>query len=48
MKLLRDYGVSVPKGSAASTPNEAFAIAKSLGTEDLVIKAQVLAGVSLF
>ncbi|KAJ1548511.1 hypothetical protein HK405_002896 [Cladochytrium tenue] len=44
MGLLRDYGVKVPRGAVATTPAEAEAVAKSLGTEDLVIKAQVLAG----
>lgn len=44
MNLLRDYGIKVPRGSAASTPQQAFDIAKNLDTEDLVIKAQVLAG----
>ncbi|KAI9348787.1 ATP-grasp domain-containing protein [Zopfochytrium polystomum] len=38
MNLLNEYG------SAAKTPAEAEAVAKSLGTDDLVIKAQVLAG----
>ncbi|KAI9478062.1 MAG: hypothetical protein EXX96DRAFT_608649 [Benjaminiella poitrasii] len=44
VKLLREYGINAPKGEVATTPQEAYAIAKSLGTDDLVIKAQVLAG----
>ncbi|KAL1878556.1 hypothetical protein VTK73DRAFT_7821 [Phialemonium thermophilum] len=43
-ELLRKYGVDVPKGAVAKTADEAEAIAKQIGTEDMVIKAQVLAG----
>merc|ERR1711939_760832 len=42
--LLRQYGVGVPKGSVAKDSNEAEAIAKKIGGDDMVIKAQVLAG----
>ncbi|KAI0472344.1 beta subunit of gdp-forming succinate-CoA ligase [Xylaria cf. heliscus] len=42
--LLRQYGVGVPKGSNAATAAEAEKIAKEIGGEDMVIKAQVLAG----
>lgn len=42
--LLESYGVGVPKGYAATTPEGAFDIAKKLGTNDLVIKAQALTG----
>ncbi|KAK2066102.1 succinate-CoA ligase [Colletotrichum caudatum] len=42
--LLRQYGVGVPKGSVAKSAAEAKAIAKEIGGEDMVIKAQVLAG----
>jgi len=42
--LLRQYGVGVPKGANAKTAAEAEAVAKQIGTEDMVIKAQVLAG----
>ncbi|ORY94159.1 hypothetical protein BCR43DRAFT_495970 [Syncephalastrum racemosum] len=42
--LLRKYGINAPKGQVAKTPEEAFEIAKRLGSDDLVIKAQVLAG----
>ncbi|KAJ5446222.1 ATP-grasp fold subdomain 2 [Penicillium cf. griseofulvum] len=43
-RLLKTYGVGVPKGDVANTAEEAEAIAKSIGGGDLVIKAQVLAG----
>ncbi|KAK4166163.1 ATP-grasp domain-containing protein [Cladorrhinum sp. PSN259] len=42
--LLSKYGIDVPKGSVATTAAEAEAIAKDIGGEDMVIKAQVLAG----
>ncbi|CAJ2511107.1 Uu.00g067320.m01.CDS01 [Anthostomella pinea] len=42
--LLRQYGIGAPKGSNASTAAEAEKIAKEIGGEDMVIKAQVLAG----
>jgi len=42
-KLLSDYGVPVPKGRVASTPEEAKAIAQELG-KLTVVKAQVHAG----
>ncbi|KAI8634102.1 beta subunit of gdp-forming succinate-CoA ligase [Xylariaceae sp. FL1651] len=42
--LLRQYGIGVPKGSNASSAAEAEKIAKEIGGEDMVIKAQVLAG----
>ncbi|XP_076401471.1 succinate--CoA ligase [ADP-forming] subunit beta, mitochondrial [Peromyscus maniculatus bairdii] len=44
MDLLREAGVSVPKGFVAKSSDEAYAIAKKLGSKDVVIKAQVLAG----
>jgi len=43
-KLLQSYGVGVPKGANATTAEEAEAVAKEIGGEDMVIKAQVLAG----
>ncbi|KAH6656183.1 putative succinyl-CoA ligase [Plectosphaerella plurivora] len=43
-ELLREYGVGVPKGSNATSAAEAKEIANQLGGEDMVIKAQVLAG----
>ncbi|KAJ9130164.1 Succinate--CoA ligase [Pleurostoma richardsiae] len=42
--LLRQYGIDVPKGSVAHDAVEAETVAKSIGTGDMVIKAQVLAG----
>ncbi|KAL3475322.1 hypothetical protein BJX99DRAFT_230063 [Aspergillus californicus] len=42
--LLKQYGVGVPKGEVARSAEEAEAVAKSLGNDDMVIKAQVLAG----
>ncbi|XP_073068748.1 succinate--CoA ligase [ADP-forming] subunit beta, mitochondrial isoform X3 [Manis javanica] len=44
MGLLQEAGVSIPKGHVAKSPDEAYAIAKKLGSKDVVIKAQVLAG----
>ena len=38
------YGIGVPKGDVARTPAEAEAIAQKIGGDDMVIKAQVLAG----
>ncbi|KAK9455086.1 ATP-grasp domain-containing protein [Dipodascopsis uninucleata] len=43
-QILKDYGVPVPEGAAATTPEGAEEIAKKLDKEDMVIKAQVLAG----
>ncbi|KAK6825108.1 hypothetical protein PG995_015304 [Apiospora arundinis] len=42
--LLRQYGIGVPKGSNATSAAEAEQIAKDIGNDDMVIKAQVLAG----
>jgi len=42
--LLRQYGIQVPDGSVAKSAAEAEAVAKQIGTDDMVIKAQVLAG----
>lgn len=42
--LLRSYGIGLPKGSVARNAAEAEAIAKEIGGDDMVIKAQVLAG----
>ncbi|KJA25996.1 hypothetical protein HYPSUDRAFT_64223 [Hypholoma sublateritium FD-334 SS-4] len=44
MKLLNDYGIATPKSIAARTPQEAYDVAKTFGSDNLVIKAQVLAG----
>ncbi|KAI2632393.1 putative succinyl-CoA ligase [Hypoxylon sp. NC1633] len=42
--LLRQYGIGVPKGFNAKSAVEAEKVAKEIGGEDMVIKAQVLAG----
>ena len=42
--LLRDYGVAVPRGIVARTPEEAEAAAQELGTDIVVVKAQIHAG----
>lgn len=42
--LLKEYGVKTPEGHMATTPEQAYEIAKNLPTPDCVVKAQVLAG----
>ena len=42
--LLAEHGVPVPRGSVASTPEDAERIASELGSTELVIKAQIHAG----
>ncbi|EJT71466.1 succinyl-CoA ligase subunit beta [Gaeumannomyces tritici R3-111a-1] len=42
--LLRKYGISVPAGQVARTAAEAEKVAKDISSDDMVIKAQVLAG----
>jgi len=42
--LFREYGVAVPLGELATTPEEAERAAKNLGTPVVVVKAQVHAG----
>ena len=42
--LLKEYGVPVPRGIVARTPEEAEAAAKKLGTDVVVVKAQIHAG----
>uniref|UniRef100_A0A8D2MAG7 succinate--CoA ligase (ADP-forming) n=1 Tax=Zonotrichia albicollis TaxID=44394 RepID=A0A8D2MAG7_ZONAL len=44
MGLLKEAGIAVPHGVVANTPDEAYKIAKEIGSKDIVIKAQVLAG----
>ncbi|XP_019356041.2 succinate--CoA ligase [ADP-forming] subunit beta, mitochondrial isoform X2 [Alligator mississippiensis] len=44
MGLLQEAGICVPHGLVARTPEEAYTIAKEIGSKDLVVKAQVLAG----
>ena len=42
--LLREFGVPVPEGQLATTPEEAEKAARALGTPVVVVKAQVHAG----
>jgi len=42
--VLKTFGVPVPNGSAASTPDEAQKIATGLGTPKVVVKSQIHAG----
>ncbi len=42
--LLKDYGVAVPRGIVARSPEEAEAAARELGTDVVVVKAQIHAG----
>jgi succinyl-CoA synthetase beta subunit len=42
--LFREYGVPVPEGQLATTPAEAEQAARALGTDVVVVKAQVHAG----
>src|SRR3954463_13472682 len=42
--LLKEYGVPVPRGIVARSPDEAEAAAKELGTDIVVVKAQIHAG----
>ncbi|EPQ60956.1 succinyl-CoA synthetase beta chain, SSC-beta [Gloeophyllum trabeum ATCC 11539] len=44
VNLLNSYGIPTPKSVAAKTPDEAYNVAKNFGQDNLVIKAQVLAG----
>ena len=43
-QLFREFGVAVPEGGLAETPAEAEAVAKQLGSEVVVVKAQIHAG----
>jgi succinyl-CoA synthetase beta subunit len=43
-EVLRQYGVPVPRGIVARTPEEAETAAKELGTDVVVVKAQIHAG----
>jgi succinyl-CoA synthetase beta subunit len=43
-QLFTEYGVPVPQGKPAGTPEEAIAMAESLGGSGWVVKAQVHAG----
>ncbi|CAL8238336.1 unnamed protein product, partial [Merluccius merluccius] len=42
--LLKEAGIAVPDGMVASSSDEAYSVAKQIGSKDLVVKAQVLAG----
>jgi hypothetical protein len=42
--IMREHGVNTPKGGVAFTPEEAEAEAKKLGSDNMVIKAQVCGG----
>jgi succinyl-CoA synthetase beta subunit len=42
-KLMKSFGVRVPRGDVASTPEDAEKIARDLGG-DVILKAQILAG----
>src|SRR5204863_3640114 len=43
-ELLRKFGVAVPRGLVARSPEEAYHAAKELGTDVVVVKAQIHAG----
>ena len=43
-ELFEKFGVAAPRGKVARTPDEAEAAARALGTDQLVIKAQIHAG----
>src|SRR3954470_266148 len=43
-ELLKKYGVPVPRGVVARSPEEAYEAAKELGTAVVVVKAQIHAG----
>src|SRR4028119_2445889 len=43
-ELLKIYGVPVPRGIVARTPEEAEQAARDLGTDVVVVKAQIHAG----
>src|SRR5688500_5468760 len=43
-EILQRFGVPIPRGRVASSPDEAYAIAKELGTAVVVVKAQIHAG----
>jgi succinyl-CoA synthetase beta subunit len=43
-ELLKHFGVAVPRGIVARSPEEAYQAAKELGTDIVVVKAQIHAG----
>ena len=42
--ILKEFGVPVPRGIVARTPEEAEGAARELGTDVIVVKAQIHAG----
>ena len=43
-ELLSKYGIAVPRGGIADTPNDAGAVAEALGGDIWVVKSQIHAG----
>src|ERR1700681_3613102 len=43
-ELLQKFGVATPRGKVASTPDEAEQAARELGTNEIVVKAQIHSG----
>ena len=43
-QLFADYGINVPAGQVAHSPDEAVAAAKAIGGDFWVVKAQIHAG----
>ncbi len=43
-RLLGDYGLPIPRGAVALTPDEAEAVARDLGANRIAVKAQIQAG----
>ena len=43
-EILKSYGIPVPKGGVAETPEEARKIAEGIGEKTIVVKAQIHAG----
>jgi len=43
-EILKGYGVPVPKGGVAETPEEARRVAEEIGSKPIVVKAQIHAG----
>src|SRR3970282_1113302 len=43
-QLFADYGIAVPAGQIARTPDEAVAAAKAIGGDFWVVKAEIHAG----
>src|ERR1700694_862544 len=43
-EIFRRFGVPTPRGQMVTSPEQAFEVAKSLGTPVVVVKAQIHAG----